>query len=216
MEKNLQPLRPFKLWTLQNFPFIEEDFDALTNYEMMCKIVGKLNEVIDVSNEQTETFKYLEVEFKKLKDYVDEYLTGLDNIKEQINLINQALDNIAQVLLEHTNTLIRLDNKIDSEINRVINIIDNDFNQLKDYVDYQDNLLNNKIDNIQIGQIEIYDPTSGTIKPLQEVINDLYGLINKDGLTASEFDALELTATSFDAYQITAYQFDSEGKTILV
>jgi hypothetical protein len=79
-----------------------------------------------------------------------------------------------------------------------------------------DSILNNKIDNIQIGQIEIYDPTTGTIKPLQDVINDLYSLTNKDGLTASEFDALELTATSFDAYQITAYQFDSEGKTILV
>ena len=87
---------------------------------------------------------------------------------------------------------------------------------LKDYVDYQDSQLNEKIDNIQIGQIQIYDPTSGTIKPLQEVINDLYALTNKDGLSASEFDALNLTATEFDAYQITAYEFDSQGKTILV
>ena len=216
MDKNLQPLRPFKLWTLQNFPFIEEDFDALTNYEMMCKIVGKLNEVIDVSNEQTETFKYLEVEFKKLKDYVDEYLTGLDDIKEQIKEIDNTLDTIAITLNTHQGEITSLNNKIDSEINRVIDIINNNYTQIKNYVDYQDSILNNKIDNIQIGQIEIYDPTSGTIKPLQEVINDLYGLTNKDGLTASEFDALELTATAFDSYQITAYQFDSEGKIILV
>lgn len=216
MDKNLQPLRPFKLWVLQNFPFIEEDFDALTNYEMMCKIVGKLNEVVDITNEQTKTFKYLEEEFVKLKNYVDEYLVGLDDIKAQIEVINNTLDNIAITLNEHQEDITSLNNKIDSEINRVIEIINNDYNQLKNYVDYQDNILNNKIDNIQIGQIEIYDPTSGTIKPLQEVINDLYGLTNKDGLTASEFDALDLTATSFDAYQITAYQFDSEGKIILV
>ena len=38
----------------------------------------------------------------------------------------------------------------------------------------------------------------------------------QDGLTANEFDALNLTATSFDAYQITAYEFDSSGKVILV
>ena len=48
------------------------------------------------------------------------------------------------------------------------------------------------------------------------VINNLYQLTNKDGLTATEFDALDLTATEFDAYQITAYEFDSAGKTILV
>lgn len=216
MDKNLQPLRPFKLWVLQNFPFIEEDFDALTNYEMMCKIVGKLNEVVDITNEQTKTFKYLEEEFVKLKNYVDEYLVGLDDIKAQIEVIDNTLDNIAITLSNHQEEITSLNNKIDSEINRVIEIINNNYNQLKNYVDYQDNILNNKIDNIQIGQIEIYDPTSGTIKPLQEVINDLYGLTNKDGLTASEFDALDLTATSFDAYQITAYQFDSEGKIILV
>lgn len=216
MDKNLQPLRPFKLWTLQNFPFIEEDFDALTNYEMMCKIVGKLNEVVDITNEQTETFKYLSEEFVKLKNYVDEYLKDIDDIKAQIELIDSALDNIAITLNEHQEEISSLNNKIDSEINRVIAIINENYNQLKTYVDYQDSILNTKIDNIQIGQIEIYDPTSGTIKPLQEVINDLYGLTNKDGLTASEFDTLELTATSFDTYQITAYQFDSEGKIILV
>ena len=50
----------------------------------------------------------------------------------------------------------------------------------------------------------------------QTVINNIYELSNKDGLTASEFDALNLTASGFDAYQITAYEFDSQGKTILV
>lgn len=209
-------LSPFKLWTLQNFPFIAEDFDALTNYELMCKIVEKINEIINLTNEQTATFKYLEEEFVKLKEYVDEYLIGLDDIKDQIKLINQALDNIGEVLLEHTNSIIRLDNKIDSEIERVISIINDNYNMLKNYIDYQDNLLDEKIDNIQIGLINVYDPTTGTTEPLQIVINNLYQLTNKDGLTASEFDALDLTAQTFDNYQITAYEFDSAGKLILV
>ena len=212
----VKELKPFKLWVLQNFPFIEEDFDALTNYEMMCKIVAKLNEVIDITNEQTETFKYLEVEFKKLKDYVDQYLVDIDDIKEQISQINTTLDDIAIILNTHQGEITSLNNKIDSEINRVINIINTNYNQLKDYVDYNDNILNEKIDDIQIGQIQVYDPTTGTTEPLQTVINNLYGLTNRDGLTASEFDTLELTATQFDAYQITAYEFDSSGKSILV
>ena len=32
-------ITPFKRWTIQNFPFIEEDFDAITNYQLLCKIV---------------------------------------------------------------------------------------------------------------------------------------------------------------------------------
>ena len=56
----------------------------------------------------------------------------------------------------------------------------------------------------------------GTVEPLQIVINNLYQLTNKDGITAGEFDTLEKTASEFDAYQMTAYEFDSSAKAILV
>ena len=74
MKEDLKPLRPFKLWVLQNFPFIEEDFDALTNYEIMCKIVGKLNEVVTLTNEQTTTINILYSEFTELYNYVHQYI----------------------------------------------------------------------------------------------------------------------------------------------
>lgn len=209
-------LTPFKLWTLQNFPFIEEDFDALTNYEIMCKIIEKLNEVIALTNEQTETFKYLSEEFVKLKDYVDTYLVGLDDVKAEIELINNTLDDIANTLEIYRGDINNLSIKIDSEINRVINIINENYNILKSYVDYQDNIINERIDNLQIGLINVYDPTTGTVQPLQTTINNLYQITNKDGISAIEFDNLELTVTAFENYNITAYEFDSQAKNILV
>lgn len=216
----INKLKPFKLWVLQNFPFIEADFDALTNYEMMCKIVGKLNEVVDLTNEQTNVINTLNSEFTELYNYVHQYIFDVDELKEAIALINNRLDEIAEQVLLNTNNIALLNNKIDTNIENLrvdlTALINQNYNTLKDYVDYQDSQLNEKIDNIQIGQIQIYDPTSGTIKPLQDVINDLYALTNKDGLTAGEFDALELTASAFDAYEITAYEFDSSGKTILI
>lgn len=69
----IKKLCPFKLWTLQNFPFIAEDFDALTNYELMCKIVEYLNNVITITNEQT----------KAIND-MKEYFDNLD-VQEEIN-----------------------------------------------------------------------------------------------------------------------------------
>lgn len=191
----------FKSWCLDNFPFMEDDIKALDNYHIMCKLYEYIKNIAkDVAN-----LSGLYDDFEELKNYVDEYLESLDDVKAAIVVINNTLENQASLI--NTNT---------SRIEQLQTIINNNFTILKDYIDNQVAILDDKIENIQIGQIEIYDPTTGLIEPLQTVINNLYGLSNKDGLTATEFDALDLTATAFDAYQITAYDFDSQGKIILV
>ena len=78
-------------FVLQNFPFIEEDFDALTDYQLICKVVEFLNKVITSQNEViqqminvTADFECLEGLFNQLKDYVDHYFDNLD-VQEEIN-----------------------------------------------------------------------------------------------------------------------------------
>lgn len=90
--KDVKPLRPFQLWALQNFPFIEADFDVLTNYEMMCKIVEYLNNVIDNANKQNEVISDVVTLADNLKDYVDNYFENLDIQTE----INNKLDDMAE------------------------------------------------------------------------------------------------------------------------
>lgn len=195
----------FKTWCLSNFPFMEDDIKALDNYHIMCKLYEYIKNIAgDVALINQEYTSLLE-QFEEVKNYVDEYLQDLDDVKEEIELINENLDALTSQVDANTN-----------RIDYVINLINENFNILKDYIDNQVDILNYKIDNIQIGQIEIYDPSTGIVEPLQTVINNLYNLTNKDGLTATEFDALNLSASGFDAYQITASEFDSQGKTILV
>lgn len=96
----------FRRFVLQNFPFIEEDFDALTDYELICKVIEYLNQVItsqneviaevgrfetDVNNEIdefetniTNNFNRLEGLFNDLKSFVDNYFDNLD-VQEEIN-----------------------------------------------------------------------------------------------------------------------------------
>ena len=163
----------------------------------------------------------------ELIDIVDNIDINFDEINEKINIIQNdimIIQNEYQTLNskvnQNTEDIQALDSRITNEINTLDStlraLINSNYNTLKDYVDYQDNILNEKIDNIQIGAINVYDPTTGILSPLQVVINNLYQIGNKDGLTAGEFDALELTASGFDAYEITAYEFDSQGKIILV
>lgn len=204
---------------LTNFPYIEKDFDALTDYGLLCKVVEKLNEIVENSNKQNEEITNLYNSFIELKDYVDEYLTGFDEIKEDVETLKSDVSTLSEKVNINIEEIARLDNKIDLSIeNLKLDLeekINNNFNILKTYVDYQDGILDEKINNIQIGLINVYNPTTGLYQPLQIVINNLYEITNKDGLTAEEFDALNLTASGFDAYQITAYEFDSQGKTIL-
>ena len=61
----------FRRWVLQNFPFIEQDFDALTDYQLICKVVEYLNKCIETVNASTEQIELLTNAFNQLKDYVD-------------------------------------------------------------------------------------------------------------------------------------------------
>lgn len=201
---------------LTNFPYIEDDFDALTDYGLLCKVVEHLNKLVENDNKQNDAIIELYNNFKALKDYVDEYLIDIGEVKEDIIRIDATLltlsDRITDNTTEINNTKLQIENvKLD-----LTDLINQDFNILKNYIDTEVGVINDRIDNIEIGEIEVYNPTNGLFQPLQEVINDLYQITNKDGLTASEFDALDLTATEFDAYEITAYEFDSSGKIILV
>ena len=214
--KDYKELSYFKRWTLENYPFIEADFDAITDYQLYCKIVEYLNKVIYNEKLTEKAMEELEAEFLKLKEYVDEYLTDITDLKEEVQAIENSMAVLTQNIIDLNNKIDGVDSKVTQLKTYTDNLVNESYDVLKNYVDSQDEILQEEIDNINIGALIIYDPTTGTYNPVQIVINNLYGLTNRDGLSASEFDALELTATAFDAYQITAYEFDSNGRNILV
>ena len=84
-EKKFIKLTPFKLQVLQSFPFIDADFDALTNYELLCKVVEYLNIT-------TENVNLLDDNFKELYNYVNTYFDNLD-VQEEVN---NKLDEMAE------------------------------------------------------------------------------------------------------------------------
>ena len=75
---------PFKWFVLQNFPFIEADFDAITNYQLLCKVDEYLNKVINNVNDIGEQTENLTNGFISLQNYVNNYFDNLD-VQEEIN-----------------------------------------------------------------------------------------------------------------------------------
>lgn len=177
------------------FQPISSDFkNNLTFSEYLLGVLKKVNEVIAQSNEQAEYIAEFDAKYQEL-------LTEFAELKQEFN--NLKDDIISNV----TNKLNDFYQKIEDELKLAVNY-------LKAYSDANDAILNNKIDQITLGNIELIDPTTGLLTPLQDVINNIAGT-GRDALTASEYDALDLTATTYDGYDITAFDYDYHGKTLL-
>lgn len=179
--------------------------ESLSYLEMLCKMLNQLNETIEQVNANT--------------DWINNYSGDLSDIKEAIIQIESNIATLTNKVNKNTDDIADLYTYINAQINglnlSLQALIEGNFNQLKNYIDYEINDLQEQIDNINIGATVIYNPTTGSEDTVQNVINDLYQLTNKDGITASEFDTLELTVSGFEAFDITAYEFDSQSGVIL-
>lgn len=101
----LKKIRPFCLFMKGYFPFIEETMEAVDYYNLLQKVVEKLNEVISNENEIVDNFENLYQAYIQLKDYVDHYFDNLD-VQEEINnkLDEMALSGELEDLLRNQRT----------------------------------------------------------------------------------------------------------------
>lgn len=89
---NYKNLCPFKWFVLQNFPFIEADFDAITNWQLFCKLGEEMNKIIEKVNQAGEQTENLTNAFIELQNYVNDYFENLD-VQEEID---NKLDEMAE------------------------------------------------------------------------------------------------------------------------
>lgn len=169
--------------------------DNLTYQEFLLGVLKKLNEVITQINADSEYIAEFNTKYTELLAEFEEVKSRVDTLDEEINA--------------------EVDAKLTAFRNAVEVQIDNATEYLKAYSDLGDQRLMQEIQNIQLGQIQLIDPTTGITSPLQTVINNLAGA-SQNAVTASEYDALNLTATNYDGMQISAFNYDFNGKSILM
>ena len=179
------------------FQGISTDYsDNITYVEFLLGIMKKINEII--------------VDVNKANDFITEYSGKIEEIEGELNQIKLDLNEQYDTITAET------DEKLVELMGRVQGLLYECLAESKAYTNTQFNNLQNQIDNIVLGEINVYDPTSGAYVPLQIALNNIYDATRENALTATEYDGLELTATTYDGYQITAFDYDNNGKEILM
>lgn len=187
----------FRWFVTQNFPFIEKDFDALSDYEILCKI-----------------FEYFDNQIKA----VDEKYSGLFDTVEQLE------NDFAQLKIDIATTLSDFKTSIKNDVNTALQ---QNYNEVIRLLSEYQTVFNNQIANlradlmaeiqrIELGDVKAYNPTNGLVENISVVIMDVYEILRQNAISCTEFDSLELTATEFDNKELSAYNFDVNGKVMLI
>lgn len=170
--------------------------DQMTDVEFLLGTCKKINEIILATNKNTE--------------FIDEYSGKIEEIEAEIAALRQEM---VDFKADINNTIALEFAQIKVELQAMIATALNQANAYTDAVAAQ---LRYEIEQISVGDITVYDPTTGILSPLQTALDNIYGSGRDDALTATEYDALLLSATAYDAYDISAFNYDKYGKTLLV
>lgn len=176
-------------------PISVDPKDMMTDVEYLLGIWKKLNEMIAQINSNTK--------------FIEDYDGRIEVVEAEIAALRNEMTSFeTQVDSEITNRF----NDIKVELR---GMIASTLAQANAYTDATAALLHEEIQQISIGNISVYDPTTGLMSDLQIVLNNLYGASRGEAITAGEYDALELTASTYDGYDLTALNYDLYGKTLL-
>lgn len=181
-------------------PISVDPRDMMTDVEFLLGVFKKLNEIIAQTNKNTE--------------FIDEYTGKIEEIEATVASLRTEMTQFEREINESI-ALQFAEIKIELQAMIATALV-----QANAYTDSVAANLEAEIEQISVGQINLFDPTTGLYSPLQVVVDNLYTLGRTDALTATEYDTLDdgepLTASSYDAYELTAYQYDNNSKSLLV
>lgn len=164
----------------------------------------------------------LEADFAQQKADLDK---ALADTKAEVDATIDLLEkDVAAAIASFENRFIELETEVKNELARTKAEVARAIIELQHIIDannayimqYVENRLQKFIDDLpEILTVQVYNPYRGEVTDIQTAINDIYSVACIWGLTASQYDSLELTASEYDAKELTASQYDTLGYKLL-
>ena len=156
-----------------------------------------------------------QAEFDELKRETEATISReVARLENLVNTAIQSLENEFNRLL--TEVTIKI-NSLEAEIQRAIISLNNQLEANNQFIfAWVENRLQEFIDSFpEIVTISVYNPVRGEITDIQVAVNDLYSIASPYGLTAEQYDSLQLSAEEYDNYDLTAREYDQYGYKLL-
>ena len=229
--------------SLNNFPFIEADFDAVTYYQLLCKIVDSVNSTIELTNNLLDEYEELDSKYDELIIKVNELQEKIDTIQEELTAyidlktaetkeeleseindlatdlraeVAEAIALVNTTLEEFRTEVTELEDYVNDQILNFKNYTDSKFNLLDAKYTLAVNKLQNQIDNLPDSIPTVYNPASGLKESLQKALYDYWRLLREPySITAGEYQQLGITASEYQQLEITAIDYDLKAKQLL-
>ena len=117
-KKDYKIIGTFKGWVLQNFPFIEADFDAITSYQLWCKVVEYLNKI-----------GYNEALLEDAVNDITDYLNNLDLQDEVDNKLDEMVESgqLQEIIADYLNSKAIFGFDTKSDMLNATNLIDGSY-----------------------------------------------------------------------------------------
>lgn len=186
-------------WLIKEVTRIADQYDSFIEYMNTHKVEYQelLARVTALETEITTFEAQIEQRFYTLDQ---ELRTDIDNkIAQVVTQVNLKLQEVDIALRD-------LENKFNQFKTETRNIVIQYYNLGKAYTDFKIEELINSLP--ELTTVYVFNPIKGRVTTLQEAINDLYDLGRPYGITAKEYDDLELTASEYDALEILAIDYD--------
>lgn len=160
--------------------------DNFNMEEIENLINQKITEVQEyVDNQDKILYNYIDEQGIKLKDYVD------TNLNIQVNILKELISQKVEFLLNYINNS-----------NEILKLqFEQEINELKE-----------EIQDIIINGINLYDPTTGQMNNVQDVVFNIYKYLRYYGIKAIDFDKQGFTCAEFENKNLTAREFDLYSK----
>lgn len=204
-------IREFYSYTDERVNGVDQKYENITD-AINQKIID-INQNISklylaFSDLQNTNQAQLDLMYKKLKEYVDSLVLSqnfyfIDPTTGNLNDLQSILNNMYKALSWASLTAEEYDN---------MQLTAGEYDSLQltayDYDHYARLRFFNKI------YFSMISPFTGVKDSYSNIINKLASL-HKNGLTAKEYDDLQLTASVYDGKNITAYEYDWNSKNLL-
>lgn len=179
---------------------IQETIDYINNFESHADEL--INERIDIAlSYYTQKLNQLNNQLQDLENLVNnELFNEIESIKSDLTQIKADITNFEFNVNQKLTELEELMHEYKHSIDK---ILDGKTQELEQYI----------IEKVtKLDRLDVINPLTGIYENIQKVLDEMAAVITKSyGITAEQYDSLDITAFKYDSYLMTAEEYSTRG-----